>query len=226
MLNILYKNGASYTISQTIDESAGGLFGVKLSEDRNEIFAGAYDNNLRVYRKNGASYTLNQTIYAGFQVFFINHIPGKLEVHGFSFNALFFEHDGTEYKLIQTIVTASFIIRKTIKTDDFSRFVFGGSSLKMEMYEKLNGTYELTEELELGKNIYQIATDPRWLYFIVTTFEPSIDVLYRCPEECSSCSFPNNCTSCQEGYALEGGVCQVIMTNCVQNKFIKGKVCE
>ena len=117
-----------------MNDSVGGLFGVKLSEDKNEIFAGSFDKNVRVYRNNGSSYILNQTIYVDFQVFYINHLPNKLEVHGLSSNALFFEHDGVEYQLTQTIATGAFPLRKTIKTNDFSRFVFRGPNFQMDMY--------------------------------------------------------------------------------------------
>ena len=71
-----------------------------------------------------------------------------------------------------------------------------------------------------------MATDNNWLYFAATTSSPSIEIAYRCPEECSACSFPNNCTACRSGYTLRGGVCRTITSNCVQNKFIKGNICE
>ena len=53
--------------------------------------------------------------------------------------------------------------------------MFGGwLNSKLEMYEDQNGTYELTEELELGKDVSELATDPEWLYFVITTTDPSI----------------------------------------------------
>ena len=64
------------------------------------------------------------------------------------------------------------------------------------------------------------------MYLVASTAEPSIEIYYRYPEECSACIFPNNCTSCQSGHSLEGGKCKLIPSNCVENKFVKGRVCE
>ena len=49
---------------------------------------------------------------------------------------------------------------------------------------------------------------------------------YSCPPECSSCVFPNYCTSCSEGYSLNGSQCIQSPNNCVHQKAYKGGMCE
>ena len=141
---IFEKSGTAYVVRQLINESAS-LGGIRLSEDKKEIFVGSNNSKFLIYRDNGLSFTLNQAINIGFQVFFISHVPNKLEINGFSSDILFLEFDGTEYKVTQTITTLSSFFGEIIRTEDFSRFLFGGSNLKIQIYEDQNGTYRLTE---------------------------------------------------------------------------------
>ena len=48
---------------------------------------------------------------------------------------------------------------------------------------------------------------------------------YKCPAECTTCIFPNNCTSCIAGYILQNGVCSKA-SHCVKNILKKNKICE
>ena len=223
---IFEKSGTSYLVKQTISHPSTQLTAVRLSEDRRELFVGTFDSELLAYRDNGQEFILDPTINLGFRSFFISHMLNKLEVNGHSPEVLFFEHDGTMYQPAQTITTTSSFIPEIVGSKDFSRFIFGGYGCwKIEFYENLNGTYERMEEAEIGQDVYEVVTDSDWLYFIVSTYQPSLEILYRCPEECTNCSFPNNCTSCKQGHILKGGTCW-LTTNCVQNKFVKGRVCE
>ena len=49
---------------------------------------------------------------------------------------------------------------------------------------------------------------------------------FACPPECQTCSFPNNCTSCSQGYVLNGITCVPKPTHCVQNQFLTGNICK
>ena len=60
---------------------------------------------------------------------------------------------------------------------------------------------------------------------MIDTWEPSIEILYNCPPECSSCFFPNNCSACAQGYKLQNGRC-LRTSQCVQNRFAYKDICE
>ena len=44
----------------------------------------------------------------------------------------------------------------------------------MEFYEEQNGNYHKLDEHVLGSFTNEVYADPDWLYFIVSTFDPSI----------------------------------------------------
>ena len=137
---VIEKNGTTYITKQIINHSFL-LSGIKFSQDKKEIFVGANQSSLLIYKDSGSSFTLNQTIHLGFRVMFINHIPNKLEVHGVSSAILFFEYDGNQYILAQNITTQSTSIGGAIRSENFSNFLFGGYSLNMRYYQDRNGTY-------------------------------------------------------------------------------------
>ena len=67
--------------------------------------------------------------------------------------------------------------------------------------------------------------DSNELYFVLALTH-SIQVFFRCPEECTACYFPNNCSACIPNYYLQGGQCLQDPSHCVQNKFIAKGICE
>ena len=45
--------------------------------------------------------------------------------------------------------------------------------------------------------------------------------------ECSSCSFPNNCSACIDGYHLSAGKCLIEpYSQCVQNIYVHEQICK
>ena len=64
---IFQKGGTGYTTKQLINDSFF-LTGIRLSEDKKEIFVGSNFSKLLVYRDDGSSFTLRQTIDVGFQI--------------------------------------------------------------------------------------------------------------------------------------------------------------
>ena len=60
--------------------------------------------------------------------------------------------------------------------------------------------------------------DDSGMYYVVTANDQNMYTFYHCPEECSTCTFPNNCTACVNGYYLSEGKC-LKQTPCVDNKY-------
>ena len=108
---------------------------------------------------------------------------------------------------------------------DMSGFVFGGDSNTFSAYELKNGVYELVHLQPVGKRVWEVIIDPDELYLIVEA-SLSIQIFYRCPDECKSCHFPNNCSACVGGHELNLGKCEQVMSHCVKNEFIKEDICQ
>ena len=72
--------------------------------------------------------------------------------------------------------------------------------------------------------------DDSFLYFVYSTLASDVQTYYRCPTECSGCTFPNNCTGCINGYTLVGVTCTpndaVQSSHCVQNLYVTENVCQ
>lgn len=58
-----------------------------------------------------------------------------------------------------------------------------------------------------------VISDAGGLYFIYLTLFGEIKIRYICPNQCLSCSFPNNCLGCTSGYILEAGSCTIENVN-------------
>ena len=87
--------------------------------------------------------------------------------------------------------------------------------------------FELEEEIEIQRYIIDITMTPSGLYFVVSAITPlAIEVFYQCPAECATCYFPNNCTTCIQGYQLQDHRCERYYTNCVRNSFFMEDICR
>lgn len=62
-------------------------------------------------------------------------------------------------------------------------------------------------------------------YFAVLADDNNLYIFYVCPEECSDCNFPENCSSCKNDFILKGTTCVPKPTHCVNNVEIDG-ICE
>ena len=67
--------------------------------------------------------------------------------------------------------------------------------------------------------------DGRGLYYFVIANDQQLHTFYHCATGCAHCSFPNNCSVCEEGYILKGAYCFPKPTRCVGNILLKGNVC-
>ena len=70
----------------------------------------------------------------------------------------------------------------------------------------------------------EVYKDKEELYLMIETKDEML-TYYKCPDECSACLFPNNCTSCIPNHILQNGVCSKA-SHCVKNILKKKNVCE
>ena len=139
---------------------------------------------------------------------------------------LLFKNNGPEFVADQVIVTNETRINEFSITEDFKKIVFGRLNQTVNVSTKVNSSYEKQFSFDLGVGIRSVKMDARGLYYNALASDQRIYTFYHCPDECSSCVFPNNCTVCQEGYILKGGYCYEKPIVRVQNIFLKGKVCQ
>ena len=116
--------------------------------------------------------------------------------------------------------------------DDFSRFAYGGNNFTFNIYSKVNGSYVLDYTYLIGSKIHSVKMDSKGLYYLATANDQKLYTFYHCPPECSACSFPNNCSSCNAGFSLKGGQCitensqSETFSHCVNNIFQRENICE
>ena len=79
--------------------------------------------------------------------------------------------------------------------------------------------------MDIGNNIISSTMDESGLYLAVIV-GTNLYTFYQCPDECSTCSFPNNCSACNKGYILKRSTCVPKPTHFVKNIFIKGSICK
>ena len=222
-MRIFRKQGDSCELEQTLT-GTGNTISVDLSADHKQLAScNAY---LHLFRHDGTQFVLSQTISLGFNCLAVNFIGDLVEVNGMTPEILFYEFNGSQYESSFTLFTNDSSIKQLSISEDQSQIMFGGSSQNVSAYSLNAGVFQLSEQLETLAPIQELFVDRTQLYFVVSTSIPAIKVFYRCPSECSGCYFPNNCSSCVQGYHLEGGVCIRDPTHCVQNIFIGNGICK
>ena len=179
---------------------------------------------MRIFAFDGVDYTELQAIYAGFSVIFAKITEEKLIVLGGN-QIEIYESNGTHYLRRQAITANGTSVFQMLIPEDMSEFIFGGNSKAFTIYELTNGTYELIYREEVGETIFEVVVDPEEHYLILET-DLSIRTYYRCPDECKSCHFPNNCSACIDGYQLNAGKCEYQASHCVKNQFVKEDICQ
>ena len=93
---------------------------------------------------------------------------------------------------------------------------------------KSNGSYVEEFSLNIGKTILTSTIDASGFYFAAIA-DTKLYTFYQCPDSCSACTFPNNCSACRAGYILNGSTCVLLnqsLSHCVKNVFIKGDICK
>ena len=224
-INVFKKNGTGYGLDQTLAEEVFAD-GLAMSADEKEIFF--CKSSLSIYRYNGTMFVLAQRIALGFMCFTINIINNLIEVHGFSSELRFYEFNGSQYVLKCTVFTNETVIKEISVLENGEKIMLGGHSQNISSYTYSNGSFELAGQLHVGEDVMEVFVHQGELYFLYTT-SMTIEVLFRCPDECSTCHFPNNCTACIQGYRLQGVKCvenPKHPTHCVQNKFAAKGICE
>ena len=108
---------------------------------------------------------------------------------------------------------------------DFKTVNYGGLNGNYEIFELVHGLYERKYREEKGIWIRSSKIDESGMYYI-TTDSSSLYTYYQCPSECAICSFPNNCSSCEEKYVLNERMCVPQPTHCVKNIVSTGNICK
>ena len=122
-------------------------------------------------------------------------------------------------------------------SEDFSRFTYGGFASEAIIYDKINGSYQIVYSENFGATIYGGFVDEiNGLYYTFYSSDGNMRLYFGCPDACSSCSFPNNCSSCSPGFQINGVTCEPIpiqtspannqFTHCVKNQFQIQNVCQ
>ena len=111
-------------------------------------------------------------------------------------------------------------------TKGFQILVYGRFNKTVNILSQVNGTFEFKFKYVIGEEILSLIVDQSGLYYHAITFNNKLYIFYHCSTGCSSCSFPNNCSVCEDGYILKGAYCFPKPTQCVRNVILKGNVCE
>ena len=118
---------------------------------------------------------------------------------------------------------------------NFSKFVYRGDSKKVKIYELVSGVYQEEFSFDTGGTVYSAKMDENELYYIITDDNSNLYTFFHCPFECSSCSFPNNCSACSPDYSLSGSKClrniesnitsSISLSVCVKNVYVAENIC-
>ena len=169
-----------------------------------------------------------QEINVGFIVKFVHITQERLLATGSGGRICIYKRSGVEYTQTQSIQTHESVIVGLTDYQNYEGFVFGGNSNTFSVYELADASYELTHQELIGKVVNEVIIDSDQLYLIVET-GTSLITYYRCPPECQSCFFPNNCSACATGYTLTAGKClpkNNQPSHCVKNEFTKDDICR
>ena len=111
-------------------------------------------------------------------------------------------------------------------SEDFGILSYGSSNRTVNILVNANGTFTREFSYELGSAIKSVKIDGSGLYYFVIANDQKLHTFYHCATGCVNCSFPNNCSVCEEDYILKGAYCFPKPTQCVGNVVLKGNVCE
>ena len=67
--------------------------------------------------------------------------------------------------------------------------------------------------------------DKSSLYFIAIANDQKLYTFFLCSNGCANCSFPNNCSACENGFILKDFYCYPQPTQCVGNVVLKNNIC-
>ena len=92
-------------------------------------------------------------------------------------------------------------------TENFGKLVYGFTNQTVNILSNINGTFCLEFSYLVGATSKSIKMDKEGLYYNAIAFDDRLYTFYHCPTGCANCSFPNNCSVCEEGYVLKGVYC-------------------
>ena len=133
----------------------------------------------------------------------IERSNGKMAVSGSSSQIRFYSYDESSYALTNTIDVPDSEVWSFAITPNFSKLVYGYDNETFNIYTLKNENYQKEFSYDLGGIIRMVEMDESSLYYSAIAFT-NLYTFYHCPTGCASCSFPNNCSQCSEGYILKG----------------------
>ena len=111
-------------------------------------------------------------------------------------------------------------------TEGFEKLAYGRDQKTANILSQVDGTFHLEFSFFLGETIKAIEMDRQGLYYNAITVDGTLYVFYQCSTGCASCSFPNNCSACEDDYILKGVYCFPKPTQCVGNILLKDNICQ
>ena len=145
------------------------------------IAAGGKDKVAIIFKRVNGEYMVSQRIWTGFNIFevFITH--QSLAVAGHSNKILFFTHNGSEFVREQTLVTNETKIQDIGLTDDFEKITFGRTNQTLNIFTRVNSTYQKQFSFDLGVEIRSARMDEGGLYYHAITMDQRMYTFYQCP---------------------------------------------
>ena len=158
---------SDYHLERTLIAGSSGINGFSETEDGSLLAAGGIDMHVRVFQFDGSTYSQVQQIYAGFRVRVVKLSRERLIFTGQTNKVWIYESNGTQYLPSQCIQTNESIIYDMSISQGMSRFVFGGDSNTLSIYELANGIYELRHQQPIATEVLEVIVDPDELYLMV-----------------------------------------------------------
>ena len=109
---------------------------------------------------------------------------------------------------------------------DFQTLSYGFTNHTVNVFSRASNVFTQGFTYPLGTTTPSVKMDNLGLYYVAIANDQKLYTFYQCPEGCSNCSFPNNCSDCKPGYLLQGTTCTLMLpTQCINNVVLKNNVC-
>ena len=127
-----------------------------------------------------------------------------MAVSGSSSQIRFYSYDESSSALSSTIDVPDSEVWSFDISSDFTKLVYGYDNETFNIYTLKNENYQKEFSYDLRRIIRMVEMDETSLYYSASAADGNLYTFYHCPTGCASCSFPNNCSQCSEGYILKG----------------------
>ena len=189
------------------------------------LLVGGFDKILKIYNNTGDFFTEIQSLWVGFELVMVRANEGNMVLSGLSNRIEFYSSDGSSYALTNTINVPDSKVFSFSITTDFTKLAYGSDNQTFNVYTRSNDTYRNEFAYEIGSEVKAVEMDETSRYYSACAVDGNLYTFYHCSTGCASCSFPDNCSECQEGYVLKGAHCFPKSTECVGNAVMKGEIC-